>query len=569
MSLCLKFLQLFDIMKNKRRNYYEMDNYCQMSLFNLSNLELCKKINSSDYNFKSSIALKHDEEEKLKSYDLKKYIEDINILGLKTTWDLICEFILKYGEINNFLRVANFGEMYEIGLAIQDKDQKKKRGQYYTPDDVALVMSKWLDQCTGKNICDVACGTGKLILTYLSYIGFNNAKDIINGGRIYLYESDPVALKICKTSIILKYKIVNPAVIHDVYCDFLDKEIVLPTDTKVISNPPYSSINQIEDYWENTNILLDTSELYSAFMEKVFIQASSTVIITPFSFVSGNKFYSLRKFMCGFGNGFIVSFDNVPGNIFCGRKQGVFNTNTANSVRAAITVFHKDSCVKGFKVSPLIRFKNEERSNLLQCNVLEKTLPNKLQLVSGNNKTFAKIDKTLEDVFTAWINKSKYKMSDTLSNKESSYSIYMPNTCRYYTTASHKKLTRTGFIKLHFNDKDYFNFAYCFINSSFAYWWWRIYDGGITYPMGLLKSMPIPINLLTNEDRDFFAQTTSKLIEIEEKNIIIKKNAGANQENIKFPVEYRNLINNRLLEVLGINHDYSIFRNLHANRFFN
>ena len=546
-----------------------MNNYCQMSLLNLPNLKLNRKINSSDYDYKTNVVLNVDEEKKLKSYDLEKYIEDVKTLGLEITWDLICQFVLKSGEINSFVSVANFGEMYEIGLAIQDKNQKKKNGQYYTPDDVALVMSKWLDQYPEKNICDVGCGTGKLILKYLEYIGFNRAKDIISDGHIYLYDIDPVALKICKTSIVVKYNIANPSVIHDVYCDFLDKAIVLPTDSKVISNPPYVSINQIEDYWEKTDILLDTRELYSSFMEKVFKQASSSVVITPFSFVSGNKFYSLRKTMCELGNGFIVSFDNVPGNIFYGRKQGIFNTNTANSVRAAITVFHKDNCVKGFKVSPLIRFKNEERGKLLQCDILEKTLSNKIQLIGKENKTFAKIDNTLDDVFEAWIHKSRYKMSDILSNKESGYFIDMPNTCRYYTTASHKKLTRTGSIELRFDDEDLFDFVYCFINSSFAYWWWRIYDGGITYPMGLLNSMPIPINLLTNEDKIFFKQTTSELINIEKNNIVFKKNAGVNQENIKFPVEYRNRINNKILSILGIDKDYSVFKSVHANMYFN
>ena len=52
-------------------------------------------------------------------------------------------------------------------------------------------------------------------------------------------------------------------------------------------------------------------------------------------------------------------------------------------------------------------------------------------------------------------------------------------------------------------------------------------------------------------------------------NSIIKKNAGVNQENIKFPVEYRNRINARILFLLGIDYDYSIFESLHANSFFN
>ena len=123
-------------------------------------------------------------------------------------------------------------------------------------------------------------------------------------------------------------------------------------------------------------------------MDKIFKQSESTVIITPYSFISGNKFYSLRQNMCKYGNGFIVNFDNVPGNIFCGRKHGIFNTNTANSVRAAITLLKKSDDKKGFKITPMIRFKNEERNKLLKCKVLEKVLPNEYQIIDEKNKEF-------------------------------------------------------------------------------------------------------------------------------------------------------------------------------------
>ena len=107
---------------------------------------------------------------KYSNYNLNKYIEDIKEIGLENTWNEICEYVLEKEE-NEFLDTKNFGELYEIGLAIEDKIKKKKSGQYYTPDDVALIMSEWLSKCEGENICDVACGTGKLILTYLEYIG--------------------------------------------------------------------------------------------------------------------------------------------------------------------------------------------------------------------------------------------------------------------------------------------------------------------------------------------------------------------------------------------------------------
>ncbi|WP_162262993.1 N-6 DNA methylase [Lactobacillus crispatus] len=42
---------------------------------------------------------------------------------------------------NEFLNVSNFSEMYEIGLEVENKIQKKQSGQYYTPNDVAKTMA--------------------------------------------------------------------------------------------------------------------------------------------------------------------------------------------------------------------------------------------------------------------------------------------------------------------------------------------------------------------------------------------------------------------------------------------
>jgi len=325
--------------------------------------------------------LTKEEQENFNVYDLEHYISDVETFGLEVTWNKICQYaISNYNNLTGFLDVSNYGELYEIGLAIQDKESKKKSGQYYTPDDVAYVMSEWLDKSEGEAICDVACGTGKLILTYLSLIGYEKSRDLISKGQLYLYDYDYVALNVCKTIISIKYGLDIAHLINAIHCDFLDRNIVLPENCKVISNPPYAQLPEFKDCWNKTEVLLDTHEFYSAFMEKIFSQAVSTVIITPFSFISGKKFYSLRKIMSNTGGGFIVSFDNVPGNIFCGRKQGIFNTNTANSVRAAITVLNKNE-IKGFRVSPLIRFKNEQRNIILNSSFLEGLLPDNKQIV--------------------------------------------------------------------------------------------------------------------------------------------------------------------------------------------
>lgn len=140
----------------------------------------------------------------------------------------------------------------------------------------------------------------------------------------------------------------------------------------------------------------------------------------------------------------------------------------------------------------------------------------------------------------------------------------MPNTCRYFTTASKGLLNRRGQIVLRFGDKNIFNFVFCLINSSFAYWYWRLFDGGVTYPKSLLLSMPVFFDLLTENDKEFFNNITNEMINNASNFIITKNNIGI-QENIKYPKEYRDKINRKLLDILGLNIDEKIFDLVHSN----
>lgn len=143
------------------------DAVIQMSLFDVDNSAIERKTTANYYN-KLPAQLNPEDYEKFDSYKLETYIDDVTADGLEKTWDKLCAYVLEKGE-GKFLNISNFGEMYEIGLAIQDKIQKKKSGQYYTPDDVALVMSGWLEQCDGENVCDVACGTGCMFVQSVEF----------------------------------------------------------------------------------------------------------------------------------------------------------------------------------------------------------------------------------------------------------------------------------------------------------------------------------------------------------------------------------------------------------------
>jgi hypothetical protein len=503
----------------------------------------------------------------LKKYDFDTYISHVNQYGLEVVWANILRYVKDNGQ-NDFLNTSNFGELYEAGLAEQDKGKKKKSGQYYTPLDVCDLMSNWLYELDGYNICDVGCGTGNLILSYLDLLGYEQSLELLKHNRIYLYDFDRIAITIAKYSIAFLYGVNYLENINIIYGDFLDDKIALPKNAKIISNPPYAKFSTINDGWLGTSIQNRTKELYAAFMEKIISSGNTAVIITPYSFLGGSKFQPLRDAMNNY-NGYIVAFDNVPGNIFNGKKHGIFNTNTANSVRAAITVVENKPILSGFKTTHLIRFKNKEREKLLKSIVIKKLLSKNRQIISKKNKMYARCHVQLEDCFLNWKAKSTTSVKDFASEESGNYKLYMPNTCRYFTTASNKKLKRGGYMTISFNDLDKYNFMYCLINSSFVYWWWRIYDGGITYPKGLFNNVPIFFDLLSDQDKKFFSSIAGEMIRNEEKYIITKLNAGVVQENIKFPKKYRDAINRRLLDILSCQNKIKDFDLVHSNSFFN
>lgn len=543
-----------------------MERMAEKNMLNQTeNMPMSKKDPQSEKEYNEIAEEEHDRNgsaDKYKCYQYEDYEKDVLAKGLRRTWEDIISFIVNNGNENRFLDIGHLSELYEIGLALQNKHSKKATGQYYTPKDVARVMATWLEKGRGANVCDVACGTGNLILAYLDLIGKDEAVALICNGCLYLYDSDDVALRICEAILLLKYGKELKPFIHFIQGDFLSKQVRLPENCKVISNPPYATVNSINGDWEDTAVALQTKELYSMFMEKIIQQSVSSVIITPYSFIGGSKYYSLRKIMNNY-NGFIVVFDNVPGNIFRGKKYGVFNTNTSNSVRAAITVVENKAGRNGFKTTPLIRFKNEERTRLLQIDVLENFVNDQYQIISEKHSMYYKCAKDLNGIWSAWKGKSQKYLRDYIK-KDGRYVLAVPNTCRYYTTASNGALKRNGQIVLNIDDKDIFNYVYCLMNSSFAYWYWRLFDGGITYPRGLLLSMPVFYDILTEDDKIFFGNISGEMIGKSDCYIVTKKNVGL-QENIKYPRVFRDKINRRFLDILGIDTDEKVFDIVHSN----
>lgn len=512
----------------------------------------------------------------LNTYTLDDYITDVASLGLKPLWNNIISSLRENGlpsSTKAIFTLDNLGELYEIGMAETDKQAKKEFGKYYTPKDVAHVMSEWLVPLEGENIADVGCGTGQLILSYIDVIGKDVARSLALGGHIYLYDCDEIALSICRTSISLVLGVDTFDKINACLCDFLDASTTLPDNCKVISNPPYYKILEVKDTWDKNSVIADTKELYSAFMHKILEQSRSFVIITPYSFISGKKFFSLREELSA-KTGFIVSFDNVPGSIFNGRKHGIWNTNTANSVRAAITVIDGNGNTDGkagIQTSPLIRFRTDEREQLLKSSVLRDMVSNKKQIVDNTNKAFYKCDKALQELYDKWNAAAGSAKMSSLIEKQSVDGVlvlHTINTCRYFTLGCNRELDRTGLEKFYPQDSKTADYLYCMMNSSFAYWWWRLYDGGITYPKSLLLSLPVFITSLTDEEMNTLSIIANEMRQNEEKYLVYKMNAGKNQESIKFPTDYRDRINHIFLKHFDALDVEEALKKIHDNHVF-
>lgn len=480
-------------------------------------------------------------------YDFIMYHRDIDNYGLELTWEKILN-----QQTDEMLDSIFWSDYYEEGLAYLNKDAKKEKGQYYTPMDVANVMADFYLDFKGQNICDVCCGTGNLILSAFGLMGKELTRQVILQRNLYLYDIDETALMICKALICNEYGADLKDYINVVIGNFLSPDIHLPKSAKVISNPPYGKMT--EPY--NTVIQKNTKELYSSFIEKIVLEAEECVIISPHSYMGGNKFADLRSFLRKHRID-IYSFDNVPCNIFNGVKKGVFNTNSANSVRASILVKY-NSQEREVKISEFLRFETAERTRILNKNFLRTTLNNDIGSLNGE-EIFYRLRRGSP---VKWLN-TKNKIKDLCSKKETAYKIVAPNSCRYYMCGVKRDLSRTGKYTLYAKDEDSFYILYGILNSSYCYYFQRATNGGITYPMELLMNCPIP----EQKDIDMMAlhAQVDKMIKEEDKYLALKKNAGVYQENVKFPTECRQELNDIFSPAFG--EDKYDFTCIHSNKY--
>ena len=482
------------------------------------------------------------------AFDEKNYFLMIDKIGLEKTWNAILMQLSILGKTEfekNVFVLYDSGLLYEMGLAHVNKVGKRLAGKYYTPKDVSSLMSDlFLEKYDGGPIADVACGCGNLIIELLSKLKKNSPLlfgKLVREKSIYLYDNDFLSLQICLARIVASFgndvgngcKLFND--------DFLSKKTILPQGINVISNPPYHRITTFDRDWELTESFFEAKDLYIGFFEKIMRFCHFATIITPQSFLVGNCYSRFRQELGSTCKGEVYVFDNVPTSIFSGKKQGVFNSNTSNSVRAAITSFVIDGQT-GFRISHMLRFKSKERSKVISASYLKDTLGVHVQNLSRPLKCF---NGNLEAFFYGILSDHYYPFSRLLHeksyvSKDDSLSIRVSNSARYFIAASKRKTERKGYFDLNFVNHSSFIIGYALLNSSYCYAWYRAMDGGILLPKSLLKAIPVPEKIVSDSELE---NIVNEMIEAENKFRRYKKNGGSEQETIKFPNYYRNRLN--------------------------
>jgi hypothetical protein len=428
------------------------------------------------------------------------------------------------------LSIGEIGVLYEYSVAYVDAGSRKDNGQFFTPDDVAILMARkslefdlgvWLDPCSG-----IGNLSWHLVNTQVDRESF-----LLN--NMILSDRDPLALFIARVLFTISFQeecenLFDLIESRFIEFDFLsvsgesqnmlfgsDSLDAIPKHDYVIVNPPYLSIKGADARFETAKC----RDLYAYFMENIIKTSRGFISITPQSFTNASKFESLRNLLLKhFSNLTIYTFDNIPGNIFSGVKFGSSNSNTANSIRAAIVIAGANSDEPKRRITSLLRWRTSEREEFFG------RLDDYLSDAPLSQEYFPKVSSVFLGLFKSL--RKLPTLDSILSSEETDHVLYIPAAPRYFISALKTPVSRNSLKSIYFRNSKDLNKAYLLMNSSFMYWWWRVRDGGMTLSFETIKSLPLL-------DFDTDSKLVAKLEKSEKSNLVYKKNAGVMQENVK------------------------------------
>ncbi len=477
----------------------------------------------------------------LAQYGLRKAWLSILATSLKDRKELayvlespeFAEAVLLEDDLIAGLSIGEVSVLYEYSHATQDADSRKSNGQFFTPDDVAQFMAgyagrfpdgRWLDPCSG-----IGNLTWHLVAS-------QDDPEWFLANRMILSDRDELALLIARTLLASGFQSKNPTLFHDISANFVVFDFLsvadsgkeglfsdsgrleeIPAHDFVIVNPPYLATKGQDSRFETARC----ADLYAYFLENIIKSSRGFISVTPQSFTNAAKFQDLRSLLLGnFSNLTILNFDNIPGNIFRGIKFGSKNSNTANSIRAAITIALPGPGSP--RISSLMRWRTSERKRMFaeaECFLSDVPL---------TPAFFPKVSAVFEELF---LRLGEATTLSTLAQpRPTPYALHIPSAPRYFIPALKTEVQRTSQRVVYFRSSEERDRAYIVINSSLMYWWWRVRDGGMTLSRETLLTLPVP-------EFEVDHSLVDELERSEKTNKVYKLNAGSAQENVKHPLE--------------------------------
>lgn len=444
-------------------------------------------------------------------------------------------------DVLNGLTIGEIGVCYEALLSRMDSSLRRDSGQFFTPDDAAEFMAARAVDFPEGVWLDPSCGVGNLAW-HLTARQIDPASFVRTS--LVLVDRDETALLTAIALITAEYAAPNDIEAvrnlreRSAKRDFLARQN-LPDHDFSILNPPYSRAQKLPGYETGS-----CHDLFAFFLERVAKQSRGFIAVTPASYLSAPKFQVLRNVLnreCPGGD--VLVFDNVPDTLFRGYKFGSNNTSKTNFVRAAITVCPPDAT--GWRITPIIRWQSSTRAVMFrECLTL--LAPRKI----GPHGEWAKVGPGLEELWDSLVGEPE-TLADLVVGEETQFSIEVALTPRYFISATFRSLNRGSKAVLHFRTAEDRDKAALVLNSSLPYLWWRVLDGGVTLPMRVLLSVPIP------KIAEVDATLIDRLRASEAMNVVVKLNAGRENENVKHPSALVDELNAAVIP-LGVASDVSL-----------
>jgi hypothetical protein len=457
---------------------------------------------------------------------------------IATRPDLATEFegLLSFnGDSENYLRGLSIGEIgvcYEALLASVNRDRRKSSGQFFTPDDAAHFMASkinlfppngvWLDPC---------CGVGNLAWHLAAA---QEDPDSFISNRLVLLDIDGTALKTAVALLSAEYSAPgNGLAVSNLSersrrTDFL-KTYALPPHDFAIVNPPYARTTKNSEFET-----ADSRDLFAYFMEKVAKTSAGFISVTPAAYLSAPKYQILRNVIDNQqSGGQVFVFDNVPDTLFRGYKFGSTNSSQTNFVRAAVTACAPS--LTHWEITPILRWQRTSRATMFQeAGGLLSTRR------IGPNGEWAKLSEQAAQIWDRVLEGAR-PLAELLAANKTAWSLDVGLTPRYYISATFRTLDRSSKVTLYFRSEAARDRAAIVLNSSVPYLWWRALDGGVTLPQRIIRSVPIPPYVKPD------AKLVALLRQSESENLVVKLNAGRNNENVKHRQELVNLLNETVI----------------------